>query len=302
MTRHNPQYLPTNPLLAQSAVYRYGFNGVEQVDELSGAGNKQDFGARVNDPRTGRWLSLDREHDKAPGWSPYRFGFNSPLKFSDGDGNFEVDPALAKRYPKVALVILNADKLYNNQSLPEDLQQALEGVDVNAIFNDVFRTAFEEWSTLSKDQIQEIIKPGVGPLISVKELDRFNGDEDILVNGKNITEMTKDGIPLDKNIQRNGGKSGELSIDNDVLDVLEFELGGDPSEIGGLAGKTTSISDKVKAFRTAISTLFHEAVHYGRNETGVGNSSGPEPGDEFEKAAFGEDVPRTKKESLENGY
>jgi hypothetical protein len=209
---------------------------------------------------------------------------------------------LAQRYPKVALIILNADKIYNNQSLPEDVQKALDGVDVNAIFNDVFKSAFEEWSTLSEDQVQGIIKPGSGPLVSVKELDRFNGDEDILVNGKNITEMTKEGIPLDKNIQREGGKSGELAIDNDVLDVLEFELGGDPSNIGGLAGKTTSLWDKARAFKSAISTLFHEAVHYGRNETGIGNSSGPEPGVEFEKAAFGEDVSRTTKESLKNGY
>ena len=34
--------------------YRFGFNGMENDDELKGQGNSLDFGARIYDQRTGR--------------------------------------------------------------------------------------------------------------------------------------------------------------------------------------------------------------------------------------------------------
>jgi len=37
--------------------YRYGFNGMEKDDEVKGEGNSLDFGARIYDPRVGRWMS-----------------------------------------------------------------------------------------------------------------------------------------------------------------------------------------------------------------------------------------------------
>ena len=39
--------------------YRYGFNGKESDNELKGKGNSYDFGARMYDPRTGRWFARD---------------------------------------------------------------------------------------------------------------------------------------------------------------------------------------------------------------------------------------------------
>src|SRR5690554_1271658 len=39
--------------------YRYGFNSMERDDEIKGKGNSYDFGARMYDPRVGRWLSVD---------------------------------------------------------------------------------------------------------------------------------------------------------------------------------------------------------------------------------------------------
>ncbi|MBA3987371.1 MAG: hypothetical protein H0X63_12560, partial [Flavobacteriales bacterium] len=66
--------------------YRYGFNGMEKDDEVKGNGNSYDFGARIYDPRIGRWLNLDPSSDKYPGWSPYNFALNSPLSIIDPDG------------------------------------------------------------------------------------------------------------------------------------------------------------------------------------------------------------------------
>ncbi|WP_317044843.1 RHS repeat domain-containing protein, partial [Flavobacterium columnare] len=57
------KYYPFGSLIPNrhgaSNQYRYGFNGKEKDDELKGEGNSYDFGARLLDPRIGRWFSPD---------------------------------------------------------------------------------------------------------------------------------------------------------------------------------------------------------------------------------------------------
>jgi RHS repeat-associated protein len=71
--------------------YRYGFNGQEKDDEISGAGNSLDFGARIYDSRLGRWLSLDAYASHYPSISAYSFGLGNPIYFIDKGGNYIVD-------------------------------------------------------------------------------------------------------------------------------------------------------------------------------------------------------------------
>lgn len=66
--------------------YRFGFNGQEKDNEAYGEGNAYDFGARIYDPRLGRWLSLDPLMTKYPDLSPYSYSGNSPILFTDFDG------------------------------------------------------------------------------------------------------------------------------------------------------------------------------------------------------------------------
>ncbi len=70
-----------------SSSYRYGFNGMEKDDEVKGEGNSLDFGARMYDPRIGRWFKTDKAELKYPSLSPFSFANNSPLIFKDIDGN-----------------------------------------------------------------------------------------------------------------------------------------------------------------------------------------------------------------------
>ncbi len=70
----------------QAGGYRYGFNGMERDDELKGQGASYDFGARMYDPRVGRWFSTDPFERKFPQWSTYSFCFNAPMDFVDHDG------------------------------------------------------------------------------------------------------------------------------------------------------------------------------------------------------------------------
>ncbi len=66
--------------------YDYGFNGKRMDNEMYGTGNSYDFGARIYDPRLGRWLATDPLQMKYPSLSPYHFGYNSPIITIDPDG------------------------------------------------------------------------------------------------------------------------------------------------------------------------------------------------------------------------
>ncbi|MCB0738697.1 MAG: hypothetical protein KDC92_14380, partial [Bacteroidetes bacterium] len=69
--------------------YRYAFNGMERDDEVSGAGNSYNFGARNYDPRIGRFIRMDFYTSSFPYYSPYLFAGNKPIVAIDRDGNWE---------------------------------------------------------------------------------------------------------------------------------------------------------------------------------------------------------------------
>ena len=79
--------------------YRFGFNGKEKTGEISGEGNSYDFGARMLDPRIGRFLSIDPKHKKYPALSNYSYAVNSPILFFDSQGED----------PKVAILFYDGD-------------------------------------------------------------------------------------------------------------------------------------------------------------------------------------------------
>lgn len=80
-----------------SANYRFGFNGVLKDDEIYGStGTSYDFGARMYDPRVGRWLSLDPLAGKYSHQSPYNFGLNNPILLVDLNGEEPIDPRTGK--------------------------------------------------------------------------------------------------------------------------------------------------------------------------------------------------------------
>ncbi len=85
---------PVNYVLAKAgaeaasvkAGYAYGFGGQMKDDEMYGDGNSYDFGARIHDPRLGRFLSLDPLSKKFPSESNYSYSGNNPILFVDTEG------------------------------------------------------------------------------------------------------------------------------------------------------------------------------------------------------------------------
>ncbi|MBK9378649.1 MAG: RHS repeat-associated core domain-containing protein [Saprospiraceae bacterium] len=61
---------------------RYRFTGKE-LYPLSGL---YDFGARYYDPRLSVWFGVDPLAEKYPGWSPYNYTLNNPIRMIDPDG------------------------------------------------------------------------------------------------------------------------------------------------------------------------------------------------------------------------
>ena len=101
-----------------SPAYRYGFNGMEKDDELKGEGNSYDFGARMYDPRVGRWFKMDNEFKIQPSFSPYKAFFNNPNLFVDPDGNTEwqVTTIVNHKTGKSEMIfkVVDAEKLYEH--------------------------------------------------------------------------------------------------------------------------------------------------------------------------------------------
>lgn len=69
--------------------YRYTFGGKEEQPELGL--NWMDFHARNYMPDLGRWMNVDPLAEQAPDWTPYRYGFNNPIRYTDPTGMYEND-------------------------------------------------------------------------------------------------------------------------------------------------------------------------------------------------------------------
>lgn len=61
--------------------------GKENDNDVKGEGNQQDYGMRVYDPRTARFLSEDPITKNFPSLSPFQFASNSPMRCIDLDGS-----------------------------------------------------------------------------------------------------------------------------------------------------------------------------------------------------------------------
>ena len=94
--------------------YRFGFNGKEMDNEVSGTGNQYDYGFRIYNPRLGKFLSVDPLFQSYPWYTPYQFAGNKPIWAIDLDGLEE------------KIVIYNEDKYGNVTSIEKTTYKNVE--------------------------------------------------------------------------------------------------------------------------------------------------------------------------------
>jgi len=90
--------------------HRFGFNGKESDDEIKGDGNSLDFGARIYDPRIGRFLSTDPWARRYSSITPFSFAGNNPIKLVDKEGKGPNEPPSTPK-PNCIILIVSADQL-----------------------------------------------------------------------------------------------------------------------------------------------------------------------------------------------
>jgi len=74
---------------------RKGYNGneIQNKEFIDGSGLEvYDFNARIYDQQLGRFMQIDPQSEEGDqeSWSPYHFGYNNPVYFSDPDGKIPV--------------------------------------------------------------------------------------------------------------------------------------------------------------------------------------------------------------------
>ena len=83
----DPTWVKVNHAITSVSSYRYGFNGMEKDNSISGTGNSYSTHFRQYDPRLGRWLTLDPKSGIVPYHSPYTAFSNNPVYFIDPRGD-----------------------------------------------------------------------------------------------------------------------------------------------------------------------------------------------------------------------
>jgi RHS repeat-associated protein len=93
--------------------YRFGFNGKEKDDDVSGEGNNLDFGARIYDSRLGRWFKPDPMEAHYSNLSTYSFAQNNPIIFIDKAGRkidiSKMTPEELTKYQAILAVLMESD-------------------------------------------------------------------------------------------------------------------------------------------------------------------------------------------------
>ncbi len=181
--------------------YRYGIQGKEKDNDIKGSGNSYNFGARILDPRVGRWLSTDPISDKYPSLSPYNYCANNPIMFVDPDGKQEKPALTLEDY---ATPFLDLVELYNPaDGTMRSLVEADRSVEktMKAVASDVIHAAIEGTElpvaelVMPAEKTAEIIThfndQGKVMRDAVESMRRHGAGEDTWVAGKGWVPVIK---------------------------------------------------------------------------------------------------------------
>lgn len=121
----------TAKLLQENDYYAFGY-GIQSTQQTISPKNEYlynhkelqeetglyDYGARFYDPMIARWTTVDPLAEKGRRWSPYVYGFDSPIEFTDPDGmwpNWGDIKSMTKAFFKdIKEGVHNLEKVANN--------------------------------------------------------------------------------------------------------------------------------------------------------------------------------------------
>ena len=261
--------------------YRYGFNGMEKDDEVKGENNSYDFGARIYDPRIGRWLKTDLYEPAAPSLSPYRFAANNPILYSDSDGNFEIDEATNKKYSNLKLALAN---------VLSELQKPENEEKLNLIIR------LGEFK--NKQEVFDLLTDGKGPKLEVADIRTYketSSEADKLAGRISYeSELGRDASLYNITLDDGQGPPNAVTIQT----TGETKVVVDDLLLKSIDNKENEDFDFSDSEKTAIdkyfeSTVLHEIIHIGDNKDNKPNSAegaGNEVGKTFEEKAYGKDI------------
>ncbi len=193
-----------------SSDYRYGFNGMEQDEEIKNTdGSSLDFGARMYDPRVSRWLSVDPLAKQYVSLSPYNYVANSPIVFIDPDGK----------------KIISSKKKYQRKTL-RDIKKTL-GKDIAANFE--FNDNNELIYTGDRKVLASQLKSGSDEELVAKALFYVMDEKDVtnIIYKKTHSIVDNKGNLIEVDTRETGGE-GTVTISD--FDVNENTVVIDPSK------------------------------------------------------------------------
>jgi len=88
-TEEHIQYLPYGEIFVQQRTKSFDSRYKFTAKELDTETDYTYFGARYYDSDLSNWISVDPILDIAPSWTPYRYGFQNPVKYIDNYGLYE---------------------------------------------------------------------------------------------------------------------------------------------------------------------------------------------------------------------
>ncbi|MFZ4798293.1 MAG: RHS repeat-associated core domain-containing protein [Bacteroidia bacterium] len=126
---YNPKnYLYSKPVKGLQVCevdYRFHFNGKEKDNETYGEGNTYDYGERVQDPRLGKWLSLDPKSKEYPQITPYSFSGNNPLYFIDKKGADIIVYFAEDKLKKYPVLVVKTAEFNQTFTLPQGMRETV---------------------------------------------------------------------------------------------------------------------------------------------------------------------------------
>ena len=104
--------------------YRFGYNGKEKDDEVSGTGNQYDYGFRIYNSRLGKFLSVDPLFQSYPFFTPYQYASNMPIAAKDLDGKeADLSPVLGPLFKSAGITTVTERQL---QEKTDEVAKSLE--------------------------------------------------------------------------------------------------------------------------------------------------------------------------------